>query len=57
MIFTETAKREAMDIQKNNQIRIRDFGIHPLCKKCLWNCKAGNAKGLINFYCSYFEEK
>lgn len=57
MIFTETAVREVREIRQHNQDRIEKFGVCPLCEKCLWSCKVGNAEGLINFWCIYFEEK
>lgn len=57
MIFTETAVREVREIRQHNQDRIGKFGVCPLCEKCLWSCKVGNAEGLINFWCIYFEEK
>ena len=56
MIFTETAKRELFEMRRVNQERIGDFGICPLCERCLWDCKIGKAKGLINFWCRDFEE-
>ncbi len=57
MIFTETARREIMEMQQANLARIRELGIHPLCKMCLWECKVANAKGLTMFGCADFREK
>ena len=55
MIFTETAIREIREMQQANLARIRNFGINPLCMRCLWECKVANV--LTRFECADFEDK
>lgn len=57
IIFTETAMREIREMQQANLARIREFGIHPLCKICLRECKVANARSLTMFGCADFEEQ
>lgn len=57
MIFTETAKREITEMQLRNQERIGRLGVHPLCQRCLRECKVANAENLTLFFCVDFEGK
>ena len=45
------------EFKSNNEYRIATYGVHPLCKQCMWECKLGNALGLINFWCRDFEKR
>lgn len=55
MIVTKLSQRFVYEeFKANNEYRIDKYGIRPLCKECINECKLGNAQMLTLFFCADF---
>lgn len=57
MILPGAMDKTKKEISRINKERIAIFGVHPLCLRCLWECKIANAQGLTKFWCREVKEK